>query len=120
MLRLMPSQLDALKKHSIIVADSGDIDAVARWRPQDATTNPSLLLAAAQDARYRHMVDDALARAHGDAGPCRRRAARDFGGGSRLACRAARHASTVARDVATLARRGSIVARHASTIRNPS
>jgi transaldolase len=61
----MPSQLDALKQHSIIVADTGDIDAIARWRPQDATTNPSLLLAAAQDARYRHLVDDALARAHG-------------------------------------------------------
>lgn len=65
MLRPMPSQLEALKQHSIIVADTGDIDAVARWRPQDATTNPSLLLTAAQDARYRHLVDDALARAHG-------------------------------------------------------
>jgi len=52
----MLSLLDALKKHSVVVADSGDIDAVARWKPQDATTNPSLLLAAAQDARYRHLV----------------------------------------------------------------
>ncbi len=40
-----------------MVADTGDIDAVARWKPQDATTNPSLLLAAAQDPRYRHLVD---------------------------------------------------------------
>lgn len=61
----MPSQLESLKRHSTIVADTGDIDAVARWRPQDATTNPSLLLAAAQDARYRHLVDDALACAQG-------------------------------------------------------
>ena len=40
----------------MVVADSGDIDAVAKWRPQDATTNPSLLLAAAQDARFKHLV----------------------------------------------------------------
>ena len=53
----MPSQLDSLRKHSLVVADSGDIDAVARWKPQDATTNPSLLLAASQDARYRHLLD---------------------------------------------------------------
>jgi transaldolase len=53
----MPNQLESLKKFSVVVADTGDIDAVARWRPQDATTNPSLLLAAAQDARYRHLLD---------------------------------------------------------------
>jgi len=51
------SQLDSLRKHSIVVADTGDIDAIARWKPQDATTNPSLLLAVAQDPRYRHLVD---------------------------------------------------------------
>ena len=51
------SQLESLRKYSVVVADSGDIDAVARWKPQDATTNPSLLLAAAQDARFRHLVD---------------------------------------------------------------
>lgn len=49
-----------------MVADTGDIDAVARWKPQDATTNPSLLLAAAQDPRYRGLIDDAAARAGGD------------------------------------------------------
>lgn len=52
----MASLLDCLKRHSIVVADTSDIDAVAKWRPQDATTNPSLLLAAAQDARFRHLV----------------------------------------------------------------
>src|SRR5579885_75833 len=52
----MPSLLDALKRHSVVVADTGDIDAVAKWRPQDATTNPSLLLAAAQDSRFAHLV----------------------------------------------------------------
>jgi transaldolase len=52
----MASMLDSLKKYSVVVADSGDIDAVAKWRPQDTTTNPSLLLAAAQDARFRHLL----------------------------------------------------------------
>jgi len=62
----MQNQLDALKQYSVIVADTGDIDAIARWKPQDATTNPSLLLAAAQDPRYRPVVDAALAQAGGD------------------------------------------------------
>ena len=53
----MTSQLESLRRHSVVVADTGDIDAIARWRPQDATTNPSLLLVAAQDPRYRHLVD---------------------------------------------------------------
>ncbi len=52
----MASLLDSLRKHSVVVADSGDIDAVAKWRPQDATTNPSLLLSAAQDPRFRHLM----------------------------------------------------------------
>lgn len=56
MLLPMPSQLEALKRHSVVVADTGDIEAIAKWRPQDATTNPSLLLSAAQDPRYRHLV----------------------------------------------------------------
>ena len=61
----MPNQLEALQQHSVIVADTGDIDAIARWRPQDATTNPSLILKAAQDARYRPIVDEAIAGAAG-------------------------------------------------------
>lgn len=61
--------LDSLKKHSIIVADTGDIDSIARVKPQDATTNPSLLFQAAQNPAYRPLVDDALAfgmKARGD------------------------------------------------------
>ncbi len=65
----MASQLESLRKHSVVVADSGDIDAVARWHPQDATTNPSLLLTAAQDSRYRPLVEEALARGKGQAEP---------------------------------------------------
>jgi transaldolase len=53
----MTTQLESLRKHSLVVADSGDIEAVARWKPQDATTNPSLLLASAEDPRYRHLMD---------------------------------------------------------------
>ena len=64
----MTSNLDSLKKHSLVVADTGDIDAVAKWKPQDATTNPSLLLASAEDPRYQPLVDKALRQADGDIG----------------------------------------------------
>ena len=57
----MPNVLQSLKKVSIVVADTGDIDAVAKWRPQDTTTNPSLLLSAAQDPRYRALVEGSFA-----------------------------------------------------------
>ena len=51
--------LESLKKYTIVVADTGDIEAIARHRPQDATTNPSLLLHAAQMPGYRRLVDEA-------------------------------------------------------------
>jgi transaldolase len=59
----MTNQLDSLRRHSVIVADTGDIDSIARFRPQDATTNPSLILKAVQDGRYRPIVQAALAAA---------------------------------------------------------
>ena len=62
----MTSQLDSLRQHSLVVADTGDIEAVARWKPQDATTNPSLLLTSAQDPRYRHLVEAAIKEARGE------------------------------------------------------
>jgi transaldolase len=64
----MSTHLESLKKHSLVVADTGDIDAVARWKPQDATTNPSLLLASAEDPRYQSLVDKAIREARGDIG----------------------------------------------------
>src|SRR5215470_18213295 len=64
----MMSQLDALSQHSLVVADTGDIEQVARWKPQDATTNPSLLLAAAEDPRYQPLVQSSVRNANGDAG----------------------------------------------------
>ncbi|MCX7902531.1 MAG: transaldolase, partial [Burkholderiaceae bacterium] len=59
----MPSLLEGLSRHTVIVADTGDIDAVERWRPQDATTNPTLILRAASVARYRSLVRAAAQRA---------------------------------------------------------
>ena len=64
----MTTHLESLKKYSLVVADTGDIDAVAKWKPQDATTNPSLLLAAAEDPRYQPLVDKAIRDARGDVG----------------------------------------------------
>lgn len=59
----MTTHLESLKRHSIVVADTGDVESIARLKPQDATTNPSLLLKSAQDARYRPLLDAALAQA---------------------------------------------------------
>ena len=53
--------LESLKRYTTVVADTGDIEAIARHRPQDATTNPSLLYHAAQMPAYRHLVDEAAA-----------------------------------------------------------
>ncbi len=64
----MTNQLESLRRHSIIVADTGDIESIARFRPQDATTNPSLILKAAQDPRYVHILQSAVAAAGGRAG----------------------------------------------------
>ena len=50
---------ESLKQYTTVVADIGDIEAIARHRPQDATTNPSLLFHAAQMPVYRHLVEEA-------------------------------------------------------------
>jgi transaldolase len=55
--------LDSLKKYTTVVADTGDIEAIAKHRPQDATTNPSLLFQAAQMPTYRHFVEEAAEQA---------------------------------------------------------
>ena len=57
------NSLDQLKQHTVVVADTGDIDAIAQHRPQDATTNPSLLFKAAQMPQYNGLIDDAIAAA---------------------------------------------------------
>lgn len=55
------NQLDQLKQHTVIVADSGDIDSILQYQPQDATTNPSLIYKAAQLPQYRTLLSDAIA-----------------------------------------------------------
>ncbi|MFC3033402.1 transaldolase [Pseudoalteromonas fenneropenaei] len=52
----MTSALDRLKQYSSIVADTGDIDAIRKLQPEDATTNPSLLLKAAETPAYQHFL----------------------------------------------------------------
>lgn len=54
------SSLEQLKQHTVVVADTGDIDAIAQHKPQDATTNPSLLFKAAQMPQYQPLVDEAI------------------------------------------------------------
>jgi len=51
--------LESLKKYTTVVADTGDIEAIAKHRPQDATTNPSLLFHAAQMPAYKPLVEEA-------------------------------------------------------------
>ena len=55
------SQLEQLKQMTTVVADTGDIEAIAKFQPQDATTNPSLLLKAASLATYQGLVKDSVA-----------------------------------------------------------
>ncbi|APZ07512.1 MULTISPECIES: transaldolase [Kosakonia] len=52
--------LDGLKQFTTVVADSGDIESIRHYQPEDATTNPSLLLKAAGLGHFSHLVDDAL------------------------------------------------------------
>ncbi len=62
------NSLEALKQFTIVVADTGDIEAIGRYQPRDATTNPSLLLKAAQQEQYASLVDAAQAEAQKVAG----------------------------------------------------
>ncbi|TTN17661.1 Transaldolase [Bagarius yarrelli] len=58
--KMMDSALEQLKKHTVVVADTGDFNAIDAYKPQDATTNPSLILAAAKMPAYQHLVDQAI------------------------------------------------------------
>jgi len=60
--------LESLKQYTTVVADTGDIEAIHRHRPQDATTNPSLLYHAAQMPAYRHLVEEAVEEASNQGG----------------------------------------------------
>lgn len=52
--------LDQLRQITTVVADSGDIEAIAKFKPTDATTNPSLILQAASMPEYRHLIEEAI------------------------------------------------------------
>ena len=70
----MPQNLlEQLSAMTVVVSDTGDINAVRKFKPRDATTNPSLIGAAAQMKEYAQVVDDALGWARKDAGAERAR-----------------------------------------------
>ena len=54
------SQLDELKQLTTVVADTGDFESMRAYQPQDATTNPSLILQAAEKPQYRPLIDEAM------------------------------------------------------------
>ncbi len=56
----MANLLEQLKEMTVVVADTGDLEAIAKFTPRDATTNPSLITAAAQMPQYQGIVDDTL------------------------------------------------------------
>ena len=65
----MPQNLlEQLRQYTVVVADTGDIEAMEKFRPQDATTNPSLITAAAQLPQYQPIVDDVLKEARNELG----------------------------------------------------
>ena len=56
----MTTQLDSLRSMTVVVADTGDIDAIKKYQPQDATTNPSLILSASALPQYAPLIDEAI------------------------------------------------------------
>jgi len=62
----MASQFEQLKQFTIVVADTGDVEAIKRVKPQDATTNPSLIFKAATMPQYASLVEEAIAYGKGD------------------------------------------------------
>jgi len=53
--------LEQLKQYTTVVADTGDFESIAQYKPQDATTNPSLILQSALDPKYKSLFDDSVA-----------------------------------------------------------
>ena len=58
----MKSILEQLSAITVVVADTGDLDAIKKFQPRDATTNPSLILTAAKNPDYIKLIDQALER----------------------------------------------------------
>ncbi|KAJ3306614.1 sedoheptulose-7-phosphate:D-glyceraldehyde-3- phosphate transaldolase [Kappamyces sp. JEL0829] len=57
----MSNSLETLKQFTTVVADTGDFESIAKFKPQDATTNPSLILQATLKPQYAHLMDNAIA-----------------------------------------------------------
>ncbi len=57
------NKLEQLKQYTVVVADTGDFNAIEQFKPQDCTTNPSLILKASEMSEYAHIVEKALAEA---------------------------------------------------------
>ncbi len=66
---VMANLLDQLAAMTVVVADTGDIDAIRQFTPRDATTNPSLILAAAQIPTYQELIDRSLRESRQEVGP---------------------------------------------------
>jgi transaldolase len=66
--KIMQNLLEQLRKYTIVVADTGDIQAIETFTPRDTTTNPSLITAAAQMPEYLGIVDDTLTQARKELG----------------------------------------------------
>jgi transaldolase len=64
----MASLLEQLRGMTTVVSDTGDINSIEQYKPQDSTTNPSLIAAAAEKPEYQSIVDDVLQQAKKDAG----------------------------------------------------
>lgn len=60
--------LDQLRKMTVVVADTGDFESIAQYRPRDATTNPSLIYKAAQMPHYKPLLEEAVAQVQSGAG----------------------------------------------------
>ena len=64
----MASLLEQLRGMTTVVSDTGDINSIEQYKPQDSTTNPSLIAAAAEKPEYQSIVDEVLQQAKKDAG----------------------------------------------------
>ncbi|HMM11640.1 MAG TPA: transaldolase [Bacteroidales bacterium] len=72
----MENALEQLRRYTRVVADTGDFESMHHYKPEDATTNPSLILQSASDSRYAHLLDEAIAYArNGRFGPSERMSA---------------------------------------------
>jgi len=67
------SQLDLLKQYTTVVADTGDFESIKTYKPQDATTNPSLILQAANKPEYKHLIEKAVRDTRGISNPERKK-----------------------------------------------